>query len=52
MRSFPALDTAVEWLENYGGGKYFVKLLTLGKCKLGYMSSRERIKSLRNESTS
>jgi hypothetical protein len=33
---FPILDTAVDWLETYGGGKYFVKPLTLGKCKLGY----------------
>ncbi len=33
---FPALDDALEWLETYGGGKYFVKPLSLGKCKLGY----------------
>jgi hypothetical protein len=33
---FPALDDALEWLESYGGGKYFVKPLSLGKCKLGY----------------
>jgi hypothetical protein len=33
---FPVLDDALEWLETYGGGKYFVKPLSLGKCKLGY----------------
>jgi hypothetical protein len=33
---FPVLDEALEWLETWGGGKYFVKPLSLGKCKLGY----------------
>jgi hypothetical protein len=32
---FPAFDEALEWLETYGEGKYFVKPLSLGKCKLG-----------------
>ncbi|MDL5503833.1 MAG: hypothetical protein QSU88_11540, partial [Candidatus Methanoperedens sp.] len=31
-----ALDDALEWLETYGGGKYFVKRLSIRKCKLGY----------------
>lgn len=35
-KEFSALDDALEWLETYGGGKYFVKPLSLGKCKLGY----------------
>jgi hypothetical protein len=30
------LDEALEWLEAYGGGKYFVKPLSFGMCKLGY----------------
>ncbi len=34
MRNLPALEDALEWLETYGGGKYFVKPLSLGKCKL------------------
>jgi hypothetical protein len=33
---FSAFDDAMEWLETYGGGKYFVKPFSLGKCKLGY----------------
>jgi len=31
MRSSPALDEALEWLEIYGGGKYFVKPLSPGE---------------------
>lgn len=36
FEEFPTLDNALEWLETYGGGKYFIKPLSLGKCKLGY----------------
>lgn len=32
---FPSIDIALEWFENYGGGKYYVKPLSLGKCKIG-----------------
>jgi hypothetical protein len=31
----PALDDVLEWLETYGGGKYFVKPLSPGKFNLG-----------------
>ncbi len=33
---FPSIDTALEWSEVYGGGKYYVKPLSLGKCKIGF----------------
>lgn len=33
---FPTLDQALGWLELYGGGRYYVKPMSLGKCKIGY----------------
>jgi len=46
---FPSIDTALEWSEVYGGGKYYVKPLSLGKCKIGFYEFEGEDKFPENE---